>query len=39
MITNGLESKVVKNKELAVLAELAVLGCSWADLSAWFLFI
>jgi hypothetical protein len=37
MKTNGLESKVVKNKELAWLAEfaelagLAVLGCSWDD--------
>jgi hypothetical protein len=34
MITNGLESKVFKNKELARSAEFAVLaalGCFWDD--------
>jgi hypothetical protein len=48
MIINGLESKIVKNKELArlaefaelaVRAELAGLGCSWDDVSVVFLFI
>jgi hypothetical protein len=45
MKTNGLESKVIKNKELArsaeftVLAELAALGCSWDDVDVVFLFI